>query len=169
MKKIITIGLFIAAFAFSTNSFAQIKLGHVDSNELLKAMPGRDSAQVTLKNYQKELEETYKSMVQEYQTLAEDLQTNANKYSDLIKQTKQKTLMDMQGRIQEFQEDAQKNLAEKEKSLLEPIINKAKKAIEDVAKENKYPYVFDAGVGALLYSDSSDDILPLVKKKLGLK
>ena len=47
-------------------------------------------------------------------------------------------------------------------------IDKAKKAIEDVAKENNYNYVFDSGVGVLLYQRDSDDIMPMVKKKLGL-
>jgi outer membrane protein len=51
---------------------------------------------------------------------------------------------------------------------LKPIIDKAKKAIEDVAKENGYTYIFDSSVGVLLYYENSDDIMTLVKKKLGL-
>jgi outer membrane protein len=89
--------------------------------------------------------------------------------SDLIKQTKTKELQDMQARIEDFRENAQKDYQDREKKLLTPIIDKAKKAIEDVAAENKYSYIFDSGVGSLLYQDASDDILPLVKKKLGLK
>ena len=53
--------------------------------------------------------------------------------------------------------------------MLKPIVDRAKKAIEEVGKENGYTYIFDAGVGAVLYSQDSDDIMPLVKKKLGLK
>ena len=59
-------------------------------------------------------------------------------------------------------------LQSQEEKLLRPIIDKAKKAIEDVAKENNFTYIFDSGVGVLLYQNDSDDIMPMVKKKLGL-
>ena len=75
----------------------------------------------------------------------------------------------MGARIQEFQENAQKQLQEREAELLKPIIDRAKKAIEDVAREGGYTYVFDSGTGALLYQQDSEDLMPQVKKKLGLK
>jgi outer membrane protein len=88
--------------------------------------------------------------------------------SDLIRQTKERELQDMGARIQEFQENAEKKLQDRQQEVLKPIIDRAKKAIEDVAKENGYTYIFDTSVGALLYQQDSEDILPLVKKKLGL-
>jgi len=59
-------------------------------------------------------------------------------------------------------------LQKKEQSLLQPIIDKAKNAINEVAKEGSFTYILDSSVGVVLYSVESDDILPLVKKKLGL-
>lgn len=52
--------------------------------------------------------------------------------------------------------------------LVQPLIDKAKKAIEEVAKENGFTYIIDTSSGALLYS-GGEDILPLVKKKLNLQ
>jgi outer membrane protein len=89
--------------------------------------------------------------------------------TDLIKQTKTEELQNMQTRLQTFQSSAQKDLQDKEQELLSPIIDKAKKAIQDVAKENKYTYIFDTGTGTILYSEPSDDILPLVKKYLNIE
>ena len=57
---------------------------------------------------------------------------------------------------------------EKEKELLDPILRKAQSAIDEVAKDGKYTYILDSGSGALLYSKESEDILPKVKKELGL-
>ena len=59
-------------------------------------------------------------------------------------------------------------MAAKEQELLEPILSKARKAIEEVAKEGKYTYIFDKTGGTILYANESEDVLPLVKKKLGL-
>ena len=61
-------------------------------------------------------------------------------------------------------------MSAKEGELLQPIIEKAKKAIDDVAAENGFLYVFDMSMGAILYnSDQSVDLMPLVLKKLGVK
>jgi outer membrane protein len=51
---------------------------------------------------------------------------------------------------------------------MQPVISKATAAIEAVAKENKISYVFDTSKGEFLVVPDSEDILPLVKKKLGI-
>jgi len=108
--------------------------------------------------------------------MQEELQKKYNEYtekqsqmSDLIRQTKEQEIRDLGSRIEAYQQNAQAQLQEKEKELLQPIIDRAKQAIADVAKENGYTYIFDTSVGALLYQQDSDDIFSLVKKKLGLK
>lgn len=169
MKKTLVI-FCLALFAVVVPSMAQknIKLGHINSNELMQIMPGRDSAQTTLQKEVAELEATLTAMQTEMQQRYNEYMEKQDQWSDLIKQTKQKELQDMGTRIEEFQQQAQQTLQAKESELLQPIIDRAKKAIEEVAKEGGYTYIFDAGVGTLLYQSDSDDILPLVKKKLGL-
>ncbi len=170
MKKRIIILALLALFV-GVNTFAQtkIKLGHIDSMELLKQMPGRDSAQKILENYSKTLEKQITAMQTELENKYNDYVSNQATMSQLIQQTKMKELQDLQARIEAFQTSAQKDLQEKEKELIQPIIDKAKKAIEETAKENGYTYVFDSSVGVLLYYENSDDIMALVKKKLGIK
>ena len=98
-----------------------------------------------------------------------DYVANQAGWTELIRQTKQREIQDMAARIEEFQQSAQKQLQDREAELLKPIIDRAKKAIADVAKEGGYTYIFDAGTAAILYDEGGDDIMPLVKKKLGLK
>ena len=167
MKKtciVIAIALMSLGTAFAQKT---VKLGHIDSNELLKIMPGRDSAQTILQNEMMELENELNNMKMELQQMYNDYVAKESQMSDLIKQTKQKDLQDKGARLEEFRERAQQRLQEREKALLTPIIDKAKQAIRDVAKENGYTYIFDSAVGVTLY-EGGDDILPLVKKKLGL-
>ncbi len=75
----------------------------------------------------------------------------------------------MQGRIANFQQQAQVQLQEKQTELLNPIIEKVTAAINDVAKAQGFVYVYD--VRTLIYFDptKSTDVAPLVKTKLGLK
>ena len=150
-------------------AFAQksVKLGHIDSNELLKIMPGRDSAQAKLQREMTELEGALQNMQMELQQLYNDYMAKESQMSDLIKQVEQKKLQETGARIEEFQKNAQLQLQESEKALLTPSIDRAKEAIRKVAKDNGYTYIFDSAVGVTLY-EGGDDILPLVKKELGL-
>ena len=76
----------------------------------------------------------------------------------------------MQGRMQEFQMTAQQDYQQKEAELFQPIMDEAQNAIEKVAKANGFTYVFDLSAGGLVYfSEESVDILPLVKKELGIE
>ncbi len=170
MKKIL-IAVFACLFLCGGSAMAQKspKFGHINSNDLMQIMPGRDSAQTVLQAEVQELETTLKSMQGEMEKRYNDYMENQSGWTDLIRNTKQREIQDMGARIQEFQENAQKQLQQRESELLKPIIDRAKKAIEDVAREGGYTYILDSGTAAILYSQDSDDIMPLVKKKLGLK
>jgi outer membrane protein len=165
------ISIVLVLCLLSVGSYAQKKqkFGHIDSNELLKLMPGRDSAVAAITEYAKTLENQIKGMQTEFESKYQDYLTNEPNMTDLIKQTKTRELQDIQARIEAFQTSAEEDLQKKQTELLQPIIDKAKAAIEKVAKDNGYTYVFDAGLGVLLYSDPTEDIMPLVKIELGLK
>ena len=163
--------LFAAVFAFGTASFAQkqVKFGHINSSDLMQIMPGKDSAQAAFQAEVEMLDADLKAMQEELQKKYTDYQERQSQMTELIRKTKEQEITDLNTRINTYRQSAEPRLQEKEKELLQPIIDRAKQAIADVAKENGYSYIFDVSAGALLYQPESDDILPLVKKKLGLK
>jgi outer membrane protein len=172
MRKLIAIAVLVLAVSFSNSMQAQTqyKFGHIDSNKLLSQMPQREKAKVDLEKYAKQLESTLSGMQTEFERKYQDYVANADSMSNLIRQTKEAELGEMQQRIQNFQQTAQQDLAQKENELLQPIIMKARTAIEEVAQEQGFTYVFDVGTGVILhFSDASIDILPLVKTKLGIQ
>jgi outer membrane protein len=65
-------------------------------------------------------------------------------------------------------QEAEQKVNAKRQALLQPIIEKINKAIQLVGKENKYDYILDTASGAMLFVSESEDVAPLVKKKLGL-
>ena len=95
--------------------------------------------------------------------MAPDLATNPQ----WLRLTKE--LTDLQARIESTQQNAEQKVAQKKEELYTPLLEKADKAIKDVAQEKGYDYIFDVSVGAVLYAKPTDDILPLVKAKMGLK
>jgi len=169
MKKVFLI-LIITGLVATGYSQQKVKFGHLNSNDLLDAMPDKAQAQKTLQDYSKQLEDQLVAMQDELEKKYNEYLEKKDTFTDLIKKSKEEELTSLQQRIQTFQASAQQDLQKKEQELLKPIIDKAKKAIEDVSKENGYTYIFDTGTGTLLYyPKDADDILPLVKKKLGIK
>lgn len=170
MKKII--GIVIVLLFAASMSFAQpgLKIGHINTQELLQAMPETDSAQTKLEKMQKELQSQLEVMQVELNNKYQDYLSKRDSYSELVRQTKEDELQNIQQRIQQFAQNADQDLQKKRSELYKPILDKANKAIEEVAKENGFTYILDLSSGVVLFhSDSSLDILPLVKAKLNLK
>jgi len=131
-------------------------------------MPETDSLQNELKNYADYLDQQMNAMAMEYQSKVTDYQDNVATMSDLIRQTKEKEITDLQARIQAFQQSADQDLQAKQAELFNPLIEKVKNAIDEVGRENSYTYILDVGAGAVIFYEGGDDVLPLVKKKLGI-
>jgi outer membrane protein len=165
MKKILLLSL---TFLISISSFSQNKFGYIDSQELLLLMPERKTAEEEVQTFAKSLESQLQAMTAEYQQSVQEYQANEATYTDLVKQDKVTEITGLEQRIQSFQQNAQQALQSKEQELLEPILQKARKAIEDVASEGDYTYIFDKSVGSILYVKESENILEKVKKKLKL-
>lgn len=172
MKKIVKLFVvvtIIVGCSFTSHAQTPVKIGHVDFNTLLAAMPGIDSVKIKLQNYQKTLSDQMDAMKAEFENKYMDYQSQASGMSDLIKQTKEKELSDLQARIDAFQQKANTDLQAKQQELVAPFIEKAKTAIKEVAKENKYTYILNAIEDVVIYKDEADDVMPLVKKKLNIQ
>ncbi len=166
--KLIIIALFL--FSGTTVNAQNYKFGHVNSQELLSIMPERDSAEAKIQQYAKELESQLEIMNVEYNNKLNDYVEKRDILTLLVKQTKEQELSEMQKRIQDFTANAEQDLQQQNAQLIQPIILKAEKAIKDVAKENGFTYIFDLSRGSVIYfSEQSVDILPMVRKKLGLE
>jgi outer membrane protein len=173
MKRFIGIAALVIIVSLAGKStFAQsFKFGHVNSDELIQALPEFDSAKVKLDKFQKELVNALELMSVELNNKNDAYTKESKNLTDIVRKTKEQELMDMQKRIQDFQTGAQQQMQDKQAELFQPILAKVDKAIKDVGKENGYLYIFDVAKGALLYFDDtkSTNVLPLARAKLGLK
>ncbi len=166
MKKVLLTLALSLAVVVSTQ--AQSKFGYLNSNELLAMMPESQSMQEELQTYAKGLESQLTAMQAEYEKKVVEYQQNETSYTDIIKADKVREIEGIQQRVVEFQKNAQQSLGEKEAELFTPIREKAMAAIDQVAKEGSYTFIFDSGTGSFLYAAESENVLNLVKSKLGL-
>lgn len=159
--------IFVATIGLSVN--AQSKIGHINSQELLAAMPQTDSAQKKLEKVAQEHDLVIEEMTVEFNKKLEDYNSKYETLSALVRTSKEAELQDLQKRVQTFQQTAEQDLQRQRYEIFQPIQEKAVAAVNDIAKENGFTYIFDSGTGVLVYmGDDAIDILPLVKTKLGL-
>jgi len=156
---------------FSCGATAQnLKFAHVDSQKLLEIYPGRDSAEKVLQKEYNDMQVILEEMQVEFNKKYQSYLEKQDSLSSIAKKTKEEELQELQMRVQNFQSTAQEGLQQKEAELFKPIMDSAKALVEEVAKEGGYIYVFDVSGGQLLYqSEKSIDLLPVLKKKLGIE
>ena len=160
----------VALFVMSGVSNAQVKIAHVNTAEILDAMPDKATAEKSLEKYYGELQSQLETMAKEYQTKMQDYEANQATMSNLVKQSKEKEIIDLQTRIQTFQANAENEFESKRAELLKPILDKIQTAINNVGKEKGYTYVIDLATGAAVFvGDDAVDATKDVKAKLGIK
>ncbi|MFD2542507.1 OmpH family outer membrane protein [Lacinutrix gracilariae] len=168
MKQIKTLLLAVALFIGGTSFMqAQTKVAHINTQELIAAMPDMKAAQAEMDKLGKTYEADIKAMVTEYQNKMKLYEAEATTKTDEENQKRLVEVQTMQQNIQQYQGQAQQDMQKKEVDLLKPITEKAKAAILKVAKAQGFNYVLDSTQGGGVIMAEGKDLLADVKKELG--
>ena len=164
MKKLFVIAL--AALATLTAS-AQT-FGRVNFNELVMLAPEMDSARETIAASQKEAEETYAAMVEEYQGKLNQYQQKQATWTAAIRESKERELMEIQNRIQEFQNSISQELQQQQNQLTAPIQEKVNQVVTEIAKAKGLTALFD--ISQAIYFDETKvvDLTAEARKALNI-
>ncbi|MFU8843404.1 MAG: OmpH family outer membrane protein [Bacteroidales bacterium] len=170
MKNLVYLGIIVTALFFSNGSNAQSgnKFGHIDFATLYSMMPGLDSVKQVFSAYNQSIQDQFMAMQTELENKFMDYQSKLGTMSDIIRTTKEAEINDLKERMDAFEVTATQDLQNKEIELSSPIIEKARKAVQEVAREGKYTYIFNSAEGLLLFSEGGEDIMDKVKTKLGI-
>jgi outer membrane protein len=148
---------------------AQSKVAHINTQELVAAMPETKQMQEELKKVAQAYDTEYKSQGTALQAKVQKYDQEAPTQTDAKNAERMQEVQDLQKKLQVYAQTAQQELAKKQEDLYKPIGEKAKKAIEDVAAELGLEYVFDSSPGAGLVVFKGKDLMAATKTKLGIK
>jgi outer membrane protein len=165
MKQIKTL-LIAALFIFGANQTitAQAKTAHVDVSEIMAKMPAMLDAQKQLEKLSATYDADYKKMVEEYQAKLKKYEAESATVTDAINGDRSKEVQDMQKRIVDFRDNAQKELQQKESDIVQPLMEKVRASIQKVGKAKGFQYVLD---GSTLLLADGPNLTADVKKDLG--
>ncbi len=167
----VAVALMIGA---TTATMAQTKVAHINSQKLLNEMPEMKSAQAQLQKLEQQYSKDIEASVKEYQSKLQAFQNEVNALTEDQLRTRQaefekkgKDLETMQNNIRQAQQTAGQDLQKKQETLLAPLYEKARKAVEKVAKAQGFQYVLDSTQPGTVIFAEGKDLFNDVKKELG--
>lgn len=164
MKQIKTLLIAAIVFLGANQISAQTKNAHVDVNEIMAKMPAMLDAQKQLEKLSTTYDSEYKKMVEEYQGKLKKYEAEAATVTEAVNGERSKEVQDMQKRIVDYRDNAQKELQQKESDIVKPLMEKVRASIQKVGKAKGFQYVLDGS--SLLLADGTN-LTADVKKDLG--
>ena len=165
MKQVKTLLIAITLFIGASHiASAQAKTAHVEVSEIMSKMPAMLDAQKQLEKLSATYDTEYKGMVEEYQAKLIKYEAEAATVTEAINGDRSKEVQDMQKRIVDYRDNAQKELQQKESDIVKPLMEKVRASIQKVGKAKGYQYVLD---GTSLLLADGPNLTADVKKDLG--
>lgn len=169
MKKLFKVALVAACIVFAGNIAKAQKIGYVALDQIVDQMPETKAAIANITAYNKQFIDQLTTMNNELQSKSQAYQAARATMTDAVRGAKESELNDLNKRLQDYSNDAKQKVDAKRDELGKPIIDKARAAVAQVAKEKGYTYVINSSQTDLIVSPPGDDMITEVKAKLGLK
>jgi outer membrane protein len=156
--------LFVVTMMLSLGSFAQTKIGHVNSQKLLDTLPSRKDALKKLDDFKmdgmKELQEMQKAFEASYAKFME----KEKDMSPVLRQMEEDKLRKKQQDIETRQSELEQQMQVYNEELNKPILDRIQKSVEIIAERKKLNYIIDESV--TLYFKGGIDCTPEVMIEL---
>lgn len=171
MKRITSTFVFAILFCITAiHGQENLKIGHVNIQEILKQLPQTYSIRIVMEQEASEMEELYQEMIVEQEENLKKYEDGKETYSEFIRTSKEKDLMEMSSKIQQFQQNANQQLQKRNMELIQPLYTKINEAISSISLKNSFTYVLDLSSGAVsFHSPTSQNLNSIVLQELGVK
>ena len=163
------INIIIGSLILSTFIFADVKIGYIDSNEIMTKFEEVRQVQVSLEKEQRKLQAEMENLIQQLDSLKQEYDRQRLLMSDSRRQEKEQELVRSEQQIQKFQMDKfgpEGEIYRKQNQLLKPVLAKVDEAIQAVGKKQQYDYIMDAVGGAIVYALDSNNLTEDVIEEL---
>jgi outer membrane protein len=159
--------LLVAVVTLGFNTMqAQTKIGHISTDLLISLMPETKALNTEIEKLSKTYEAELKGEEAKLEAKLKRYDSEANSQTDEVNQQRSVEVQKDQQNLYQASQVAKDDITKRRNEILKPILEKAKKAIDEVASEQGFTYVLEAST---LIVANGTDLLPAVKSKLGLK
>jgi outer membrane protein len=169
--KTLIVSIIGLVLAMTVGAHAQQKVGYVNSTKIFQEIPEAQEAQKRIDAITKPYQDSLAAMERDLQTKIEEYQKKEALMNEAAKRSAQQEFGDLKRKYDEFRFEKFGNegdIAKQTDKIINPLKEKILRAIEAVAKAEKYTFIFDQteNVKVLLYGDPREDLTNRVIDKL---
>lgn len=165
--KLTSVFFFLVFYFQYSQAQTNLKIGHVNIQEIVQGHPAADSIKLILEVETKEMETLYNEMIIEHDAKLGVFEKEKLGYSQFVRNSKEKELMEMAQKIQAYNQTAQQQLQRRNMELVKPIYDQINSLIEQISKQNNFTYILEMSNGAIAFAaPTSENITPLIVEKL---
>ncbi len=174
MKNRFYLFLFAAVFFAASDSYGQTRIAYIDATKILKRMPEAVDAESRLDQFVSQWNKEVGDMEADLKRKRDDYDRKKLIMTDAERGAVELDITDLKKRIDAFRQEKYGTggeLYKQQAELMKPAYDKLNKALEEVALDGKYDFVFDRNSTdhSILYTNAKFDLSIPVAKKLGLE
>jgi outer membrane protein len=152
--------------AQAQSASSQFKIAFVNTAILLDNAPGRSQAESTYARETRGYTDQLKKMNDSLTTLFTAYQKAEPTLTATQKETRQKAMRDLQGALQDKQQQLSQQAQQRQNELMAPIMEQVKKVLDDIRTEDGYSMIITGDPNLILSYDKNLDITDRVVARL---
>jgi len=164
MKK--TILALIISLCCINISYAELKIGYVRVDQILKDAPQATESNKKLESEFKVRTEKLKNDISDLNKKEKAFKKDSLTMSDTDKEKKQKSIIDQRIDIQRSERELREDIDLRRREEITKLQNKITEVIQTIADRDKYDLILYTGVA---YASNQIDMTPIILKELGIK
>lgn len=161
MKRIFVLSMFLVLLC-SVHASAQVKIAYFNSEAIMKQLPDAQDAQKQLDQFVADWQQELNKMQDEWKKKFDEYDKRKLIMTEQRRADAERELQDMDKKIADFRNQnfgQNGELFKKQNELMKPVQDRIFKAVQEVAKEEGYDYVFDkSGDILLMYANEKYDL-----------
>lgn len=154
---------FVLFFSLSSFVYAEVKIGFVKVDQILKEAPQASASNKKLESEFKVRTEKLKKEISDLNKQEKDFKKNSLTMSDTEKEKIQKKLQNYRIDIQRSERELREDIDLRRREEISNLQDQVTKVIEIVANREKFDLIFYTGVA---YASDNINITPLILKEL---
>jgi outer membrane protein len=149
----------LGLFATAGPAFAQAKIGFVSLDRILRDAPVAQRAQKKIEQEFSRRDQELGKMAEQLKKLQENLEKNAVTMSDADRQKREREFNDLNREFQRKQREFREDLNTRRNDELAGVVDRANRAIRQIAEAEKYDIIFQEAVWANPRIDITDKVI----------
>jgi outer membrane protein len=150
----------------ATPAAAPFKLAYINSAVILEGAPGAKEASDAVNQYMQTAEAEVQRMGEEIQTLMANYERQQIALSPQAKTQRENEINQKRQAYQARVEQLEQQAAQRQKDIIQPVMDKITAVIEQIRTEGSYAMIFDVAAGSLISADKTLDLTEEVLRRL---